>query len=111
MEGQMITRRQWYAIAILAAVMALDAAISINGAWNCNATFYEANPLLAAFGSCIAFSIAVVVLKLLAIGLVMLIISILNNEPGIPWGDAAAIGGTFSFAVLFVTMAGLNLVI
>jgi len=107
----MITRRQWHAIAILAAVMALDAAISINGAWNSNATFYEANPIFAAFGTVELFTAAVIVMKVLAMGVIIWFISILNKEPGIPWGDMAAMGGAFSFTVLFVTMVGINLVL
>jgi hypothetical protein len=106
-----LTRRQWCAIAILSAVMALDALISINGAWNSNATFYEANPLFAAFRTFELYSLAVIVLKAIAIGLTALIISTLNKEPGEPWGDLAAMGAAFSFTVLFITMAGINLVI
>jgi hypothetical protein len=53
----------------------------------------------------------VIVLKAIAIGLTALIISTLNKEPGEPWGDLAAMGAAFSFTVLFITMAGINLVI
>jgi hypothetical protein len=107
----MITRRQWYAIAILSAVMAIDALISINGAWNSNATFYEANPLFAMFGTVERFTAAVIVLKIISIGIVINIISVLNNEPGESWGDAAAAGAVLSFATIFGTMAIINLLI
>ena len=106
-----LTRRQWCAIAILSAAMALDALISINGAWNSNATFYEANPLFAAFRTFELYSLAVIVLKAIAIGLTALIISTLNKEPEEPWGDAAAAGAVLSFAAIFGTMAIINLLV
>jgi hypothetical protein len=107
----MITRRQWYAIAILSAVMALDAFISISGAWNSNATFYEANPLFAMFRTFELYLIVVIVMKAIAIGLVALIISMLNKEPGESWGDATAAGAVLSFTAILGTMAVINLFI
>ena len=107
----MITRNQKIALAILTIVMALDAAISINGAWNHNATFYEANPVFAAFITVEWFTVAVIVLKLAAIGIVAVTVSALNKEPGIQWGNALACGSACCFTMLVATMAIINVMI
>lgn len=106
-----LTRNQKIAVFVLTLVMALDAAISINGAWNHNATFYEANPVFAMFGTVEWFTVAVIVLKLVAIGIVAVTVSALNKEPGIQWGDALAYGSACCFTLLVATMAVINVMI
>jgi hypothetical protein len=91
--------------------MLVDAAISLDGAWNHNATFYEANPIFAAFGTVEKFTIAVLVLKFCAVITMIGIVSILNNEPGTHWGDLAVTGGLFSCSCLIGVMMIINLII
>jgi len=107
----MITRTQWIAIGIIGLIMLIDTVISLDGAWNHNATFYEANPILAAFGTVEAFTVGVIVLKFIAMILVIWIISILNDHFDKTWGDLAVAGGLFSCSSLIGVMMILNLII
>lgn len=107
----MITRKQWILIGVITAVMVFDAIISLDGAWNHNATFYEANPILAAFGTVEAFTIGVIVLKFIAIIITIWFVSLLNKEPGEQWGDMAVAGGLFSCSGLIGVMMILNLIV
>lgn len=91
--------------------MLIDAAISINGAWNYNAIFYEANPVFSSFKTRETFTIAVITLKTVAIIITVWIISVLNKEPGIKWGDLAAKGALFTCALPIGVMMIMNFII
>jgi hypothetical protein len=107
----MITRSQRIVIGIIGLIMFLDTAISLDGAWNHNNTFYEANPILASFGSIEAFTIAVIDLKAIAMVVIIWFTSILNKEPGTRWGNIAVAGGLFSCSCLIGVMMILNVII
>jgi hypothetical protein len=107
----MITRSQWIVIILIGLVMVIDTAISLDGAWNHNAAFYEANPIFAAFGTVEAFTIAVINLKMAAMVFLTWIISTLNKEPGTHWGNIAVAGGLFSCSCLIGVMMVLNVII
>ena len=103
----MITPRQKWIIAGIILITVFDAVISLDGAWNHNATFYEANPILAATKTIVPFTIAVIAGKTLAVALLILGVSVLNKEPGERWGNAAA---TIGFVVCGVPIALLCIV-
>jgi hypothetical protein len=107
----MITRSQWIIIGLIGLVMFADTMISLDGAWNHNATFYEANPIFAAFGTVEAFTIAVINLKAIAMVIIIWFTSALNKEPGTHWGNIAVTGGLFSCSSLIGVMMILNVII
>ena len=105
----MITTRQKWLIAGIIFIMAFDAIISLDGAWNHNATFYEANPLLAATKTIVPFTIAVIAGKTLAVILFVWGVSTLNKSPGIKWGNAAATIGLLVCSIPIMALCLINI--
>lgn len=106
-----LSRTQWTLLAMIALAMTIDAAVSIDGAWNHNATFYELNPLLARFNTVETFTVAVIASKAIAIYLVAAIVTYLNRHLTETWGTCAAAGGVCMGVVPVATLAIVNTMI
>ena len=92
-----ITIKQWLLVAVIVAAMVVDVAITLYGVWFQYGNFYEANPLFAMVGilnTPETFTIGLILIKTIGIGLVIYLISICNSI-GRDWGDAACYGGAF----------------
>lgn len=111
----MITLNQKKYLIILFSLLAIDAAISIYGATFNNATFYEANPILAATHDLTTFTYVVIITKVLAIIAILLTVSYCNKEDkfknGIRWGNRICAASVIVMGVSLISIISANVII
>ena len=106
-----LTRKQWILIAIIIGVMVVDTCISLYGAWFQTSNFYEANPLFAAIGmlsSVENFTIGLILVKVIGMGLVIGIISVCNTISE-KWGNATCYLGVMVSLGSIITLLIFNI--